>query len=329
MTFPDIPPKTRIGPFEIQSKLSESEQGNMSQIYKAKHLKLNNRLVIIKIYKSDKQIYNNYIRYEVYQLSDIQHPNILRIYPIQLNKNKHVYVARGVEIRHLFDDSAPYYYAMEYIPSGSLFQHCELIQTFSIEWRIELLYQISLGIKYLHDKNMRHGDIKLSNIVFRSQPISSKRPEPVLVDFGIASRYSENPNYFDVAAEYASPEIIEKLSGMRPNYRTTLNRSIDHKPSDIWAFGVLVYQVLTGKHPFSPFSTDEQLIERILHSAPNLMDEIEPQIQRLILGDPQMPDIMSIGFDYGMLSKIRDKRPDIDEVLDHLDIKTSYLPPRY
>jgi len=329
MTFPYIPSGSRIGPFELQSQLSEAEDGNMSRLFGAIHTAQAGRPVVIKIARSDNPTYTNFIRDEVAQLMNMRHPNVVHLYPIQLAANKKVYIARGVEIRQHFNNTPPYYYAMEYIPGGSLLTHEKRILQFPMGWRIELLYQIGMGIKYLHDLGIAHRDIKPANIIFRSKPNPNKRPEPVLVDFGIASRHNENPNAFAATAQYASPEVIERLSGMRANYRTTINREIDHALADIWSFGVLAYEIIKGQHPLAPFNNDEQLVERILHTPPNSMDDIDPQIQRLILGDPQNADTHSVGFKDGMISKVRDNRPNIEQVLQYLDTETSYLPPRY
>jgi serine/threonine protein kinase len=324
--FPNIRPGEKIGPFTIEDLLSK--EGNMSRLFIAKNE--NNRPVALKIARSDDQLFTNFIQDEVAQLSKIRHPNIVHLYPINLAKNRKVYIARGVNLAPLFGGNAPWYYAMEMINGKSMHFHRETLSKYPMEWRVELLYQISLGIHYLHNKQVAHRDLKPDNIIFRTEPNirALQRPDPVLVDFGIASRHNETPHVFAGTLRYAAPEVVERLMNIRANYRTTMSQQANHLMADVWAFGVMAYELMTGRHPFEPYSNDEELAARILHSPPTPMHGTPQEIQRIILGDPNSPDQFG-GLRWGMLSKVREDRPETDMVLQHFDIETPYQPPRY
>ncbi|MCB9453086.1 MAG: serine/threonine protein kinase [Anaerolineaceae bacterium] len=287
--------------------------------------------IAIKIARSDNPTYTNFLKEEVAQLRKTRHPNVVHIYPISLVPQQHVvYIARGTNLAPRFGGDAPWYYAMEMIEGGSMFAHRDNLLRFPIDWRIELAYQIALGIHYLHSEGIAHRDVKPDNVVFRHQPnpVQIERPDPVLVDFGIASRHNEDPLIFSGTLRYAAPEVVERLTGMKAHYRTTQTAQVDHCPADIWAFGVVIYELLTGRHPFEPFQNDDNLAEKILHSIPSPMPGVHESIQRLVLGDPNQKDTFG-GLRGGMLSKVREDRPDIGFVVQHLDTETLYLPPRY
>jgi serine/threonine protein kinase len=328
MDFPHIPAGVTVGPFRIEKLLSKD--GNMSRVFVASTE--SGRPVALKIARSDNPIFTNFIKDEVAQLSKIRHPNVVHLYPIPLGANKVVYIAKGVSLSHLFEGVAPWYYAMEMINGGSMYAYSDALVRYPIEWRIELLYQIALTIHYLHRKGIAHRDLKPDNLVFRT-PLNRNggqlmRPDPVLVDFGIAARHNEDPQLFTGTLRYAAPEVVERLTGMRAHYRTTMTAQADHLAADVWSFGVIAYELLTGTHPFAPYKTDEQLAEKILHSVPTVARGVPDEIFRILLGDPRNRDNFG-GLKGGMLSKVRDDRPDIEQVIQLLDTETPYLPPRY
>ena len=124
---------------------------------------------------------------------------------------------------------------MEYANDGDLSQKIKLQKTkpFSEEKILSYFIQICYAVKYIHDKKIIHRDIKAANVFLM------KDGQVKLGDFGIARRLSPLKNKATTITGtpyYLSPEIIN-------------NEPYDYK-SDIWALGVLLYELCTLKLPF-------------------------------------------------------------------------------
>ncbi|CAK75885.1 unnamed protein product (macronuclear) [Paramecium tetraurelia] len=102
----------------------------------------------------------------------------------------------------------------------------------------QIYSQIRDGIKYLHSKNIFHRDLKADNIMIINQQVK-------LIDFGLASENQLCSDFCGTPA-YMAPEIFQK-------------KPYDGRKADIWALGVLLYQILCGKVPF-PGKNDEEIM---------------------------------------------------------------------
>lgn len=175
---------------------------------------------------------------ELLQKWDWRHPAIVRLLPIELPGRRPEYAVRAINYQH-----NPWFMVMEYLGGQSLSDKLSAVQTYPIEWKLELFYQILLPIAFLHQKGFAHRDLKPSNVVFRS-PISSHRePEPVLIDFALTSNGTEKRAIIDSAYTlgYASPErIVNTMPGGDSVTEDVL-------ASDVWSLGVMLYEIITGK----------------------------------------------------------------------------------
>ncbi|CAD8155245.1 unnamed protein product [Paramecium octaurelia] len=102
----------------------------------------------------------------------------------------------------------------------------------------QIYSQIREGVKYLHSRNIYHRDLKADNIMIINNQVK-------LIDFGLASENQLCQDYCGTPA-YMAPEIFQK-------------KPYDGKKADIWALGVLLYQILCGKVPF-PGKNDEEIM---------------------------------------------------------------------
>jgi tetratricopeptide (TPR) repeat protein len=135
------------------------------------------------------------------------------------------------------------YFAMEYIRGEPITIYCDRHRLTTRE-RLELLTQVCDGVQHAHQKGIIHRDLKPSNVLVT---IQDDRPVPKIIDFGVAKatgqHLTERSLYTELGVligtpEYMSPEQAE-MGGLDIDTRT-----------DIYALGVLLYELLTGALPF-------------------------------------------------------------------------------
>jgi serine/threonine protein kinase len=170
---------------------------------------------------------------------DWRHPGIVRVYPIQLEKgNPPVFYLRAVEMpeRLLF-------MVMEYLMGDSLSANLSTIKRYPLGWKIELFYQLLLAVSPLHQKGFAHRDLKPENIVFRTSINENSVPQPVLIDFALASEGESGSKVVEesYSLAYVAPERILRTMGV-----TTGLLPPNELASDIWSLGVILYEILTG-----------------------------------------------------------------------------------
>mmetsp|Transcript_1826 Transcript_1826/g.3177 ORF Transcript_1826/g.3177 Transcript_1826/m.3177 type:complete len:549 (-) Transcript_1826:148-1794(-) len=120
---------------------------------------------------------------------------------------------------------------------------------FSLKYIVHLAIQMVSAIKYLHEHNIAHRDIKLENFVFSTRPNEPYSMQKIkLVDFGLvywrkpgAGLYSHHPCG---TIGYAAPEIFAE------------NRYIP-EAADMWSLGVVLYILVTGRFPIDPEETEK------------------------------------------------------------------------
>jgi tetratricopeptide (TPR) repeat protein/tRNA A-37 threonylcarbamoyl transferase component Bud32 len=218
----------RIGPYRILNLIG---QGGMGKVYLAERADQSYRqLVAIKLMQASglsKPEMVARFRTERQILANLDHPNIARLLDGGMTPEGHPYLVME------FIDGRP---VNEYSPGRKL----------SIEERLKLFRAICAAVEYAHGRLVVHRDIKPGNILVTPDGT------PKLLDFGIAkfldpeitdSRQAQTVERL-MTFEYASPEQV------RGDAATTL--------TDVYALGVLLYQLLTGVLPFR-FETSSPL----------------------------------------------------------------------
>src|SRR5450631_218758 len=208
-----------LGPYELLRQLGA---GGMAQVWLARRsdgeLK---RHVALKLPVSSRprdDLARRLLR-ERDILAALEHPNIARLYDA------------GVAA-----DGTPYL-AMEYVAGEPLTAWCDARQM-DVHGRIEIFLQVLDAVRYAHERQILHRDIKPSNILV------TQDAQARLLDFGIAKMLDEPVDQDDLTrlygrvltAEYASPE---QLRG-DPIEAT----------SDVFALGVILYELLAGSRPY-------------------------------------------------------------------------------
>ena len=204
-------------------------QGGMGAVYKATDVELN-RTVALKVIRPDlardKAIVDRF-KQELLLAHQVTHHNVIRIYDIG--------EADGIK-----------FITMEFVEGDNLLSLLHEKKTFSPSEAVEIMQQVCRALEAAHRVGVIHRDLKPQNIM------RDKMGRIVVMDFGLA-RTLEGDGMTQSGAlvgtmEYMSPE-------------QALGKHLDQR-SDIFALGLIFYEMLTGQMPFKADSTIASLIRR-------------------------------------------------------------------
>lgn len=234
---------TTLQNYYIESVLGE---GGMGKVYKATDTVLG-RMVAVKSLNASLTNQPSFLerfKNEAKILARLSHPNIAILYN---------YLQSGSE----------YYMIMEYVEGENLDQLTKKNTTIPYHAVVPMIVQALEGLAHAHSKGVLHRDIKPANLMLT--PYHTIK----LMDFGIA-KMSDQVKLTQVSRvigtlEFLAPELIE---GQQPS-----------PASDIYATGVAMYEMLTGKLPFTGKS-DYMLMQEIVKEKPALPDNWNDSIPR-------------------------------------------------
>lgn len=226
--------------------LGEVGAGNMGTVLKGRHRVLN-RMVAIKTmlrHSGTGQAEVARFQAEARSLSALDHPNIAKIYDFGFT-----------------EDRVPYL-VMEYVEGTSLQELLERDGPMPEKAAVNLLIPIADALAYVHDVGLIHRDLKPANIMVARIGNSDV---PKLIDFGLAK--SLMPQGVEVQRLTAPGEIYGSPLYMSPEQ--CLAMDLDGR-SDIYSFGCMMFELLSGRLPFIGNTVDETFMLRIVGSAPPL-----------------------------------------------------------
>lgn len=244
-----------LGHYEIGRQLG---QGGMGVVYEALDQKLGRRVAIKMLNETDRRSRAALERFwrEARAASSLNHPGVCTIY--ELNESM----------------QSPFI-VMELLEGKSLEKLCCGIPM-PYEELIELSLQIADGLDAAHRKGILHRDIKPANI-FRTTSGQAK-----LLDFGLAKLNEENHKNFTVAG--SSTTAVGSLTSSGSSVGTVAYMSPEQargEPldarSDLFSFGVVLYELATGRHPF-PGGTTAVVFDRILNHPPARAVSLNPNL---------------------------------------------------
>lgn len=240
-----------ISHYKILDKLGE---GGMGVVYKAEDIKLE-RPVALKFlpdqFLASEQDKARFIQ-EAKSASALNHPNVATVYEID-------------------EVDGQMFIAMEFVDGGTL---REKIAGLSLKQAIEFGIQISDGLAAAHEKGVVHRDIKPENIMVRKDGICQ------IMDFGLAKLRGTKSKITRLTRAgstigtvgYMSPEQVQ-------------GQDVDHR-SDIFSFGVLLYEMFTGELPFKGVHETALLYEIVnVDAVPmsSVKQGIDPALDAIVL----------------------------------------------
>src|SRR5262245_22570119 len=199
--------------------LAELGRGGMGVVYKAQQISLN-RPVALKMLRDSalagpEQMTR--LRTEAAAAARLQHPHIVQIYDL--------YQHNGLP-----------FYAMEYVPGGSLAQMLHL-NPLSPHKAAELVEQLACAVHYAHQQGIIHRDLKPGNILLAPDGT------PKISDFGLAKQLDTQSGVTPSTAVLGTP------SYMAPEQASGKTKDIG-PATDVYALGAILYEALTGRPPF-------------------------------------------------------------------------------
>lgn len=261
--------KNRLGNYEIIQKIA---QGGTSSIYKASHVETG-QVVALKVLlpqlAKKEEFLSRFLR-EGQTLIKISHPHIINTYEVGKTDQYHFLALELLEGTTLSDYMA---------------KHDRLEESFALE----IALQIAKAIKYLHDYNFIHRDVKPQNIMISQEGVTK------LIDLGL-TRQIQDVSITQEGRILGTPFYIspEQARG---------DLDIDTR-TDVYSWGATLYHLLTGRPPFlgdRPAEVMEKHLYESLMSPDKIIRSLSPETNRLVVQT---------------LAKEREKRPQsFDEII--------------
>jgi len=213
-----------IGKYRITQLIA---QGGMGAVYKAIHPTLKRNVIIKKLTAKGGAQFIERFKREARIMMDFKHEGIVQVYD------------------H-FKEGNSYYIVLEYVDGFSLDELIRRRRSIPDALGLYIFYQVCKALKYAHDSGVIHRDIKPSNILI------SRHGEVKLVDFGIAVYEDEDEG----AEGLTAPGMTLGTLAYMPPEQFKDTKNVDLR-ADIYAMGVMLYEMATGKKPFpGNFSPD-------------------------------------------------------------------------
>src|SRR5579863_2609480 len=242
---------TRLGPYEILALIGA---GGMGEVYRARDPRLNREVAI----KVAHEKFSERFEREARAIAALNHPNICQIY-----------------------DVGPNYLVMEFIegqsPKGP----------YALEEALRIARQLADALEAAHEKGITHRDLKPANI--KIKPDGTVK----VLDFGLAkvtpaSAGDSDPETSPTLSMRATQigMILGTAAYMSPEQAR--GRPVD-KRADIWAFGVVLYEMLTGQPPFTGDDVTE-ILASVVKTEPDFSRvpaQVRPLLQRCLEKEPK------------------------------------------
>jgi eukaryotic-like serine/threonine-protein kinase len=230
--------KTRLGHYDIVAELG---RGGMGVVYKGHESSLN-RYVAIKVLADslahDEGVKERFLR-EARSMAALNDPHIIQIY-------------------YIGEDEGQPFFVMEFVEGESLGTLLKREHKVPVGPAAKIIYQTALGLATAHDKGVIHRDIKPGNLMV------SSRGSIKIADFGIALSNQDLSNKLTSTGEfvgtpgYLSPEVC-------------LGKQVDRR-SDIFSLGIVLFEMLAGRMPFTDESPLGLMLEVVRAEIPDVRE---------------------------------------------------------
>jgi serine/threonine protein kinase len=256
-------PGSRVGPYRLLSPIGE---GGMGAVFLAEQTRPVQRLVALKVIKPGLDSCQVIARFEAERqaLALMDHPNIAKV------------LDGGTT------ETGRPFFVMELVQGQPITHYCDE-HRLNVRDRLGLVVPVCQAVQHAHQKGVIHRDLKPSNVLVA---LCDGRAVPKVIDFGVAKatgpRLTERTLYTEVGAVVGTPEY------MSPEQAQLNPLDVDTR-SDIYALGVLLYELLTGTTPLDR----ERLKEPALLEVLRLIREEEPQRPSTRVGTAVAPSTVA------------------------------------
>jgi WD40 repeat protein/serine/threonine protein kinase len=242
-------PGDRIGRYKLLQQIGE---GGCGVVYMAEQEEPVRRRVALKVIKLGMDTKSVIARFEAERqaVALMDHPNIAKVFDAGAT------------------DTGRPYFVMELVRGIKITDYCDQ-NNLSTEERLRLFMQVCQAIQHAHQKGIIHRDIKPSNILVAISELGSPGC-PKVIDFGIA-KATTGQRLTDKTVFTAFEQFIGTPAYMSPEQAMMTTLDIDTR-TDIYALGVLLYELLTGQTPFDA----EELMAAGLDVMRRIIREREP-----------------------------------------------------
>ena len=236
--------------YEIVKSIGE---GGMANVYLAKDTILE-RNVAVKVLRGDLSADDKFIRRferEAQSVSNLSHKNIVEVYDVGVEDNEH-------------------YIVMEYIEGKTLKQLLKKRESLTITEVIDIMTQLTDGMSHAHESYIVHRDIKPQNIMILDNGLIK------ITDFGIAMA-------LNATQLTQTNSVLGSVHYLPPEQASGKGATIK---SDIYALGILMYELITGNVPFKGDNAVEIALKHINEKIPSIRKQnpaIPQSVENILL----------------------------------------------
>ncbi len=225
----------RIDRYRLVSVLGE---GGMGMVYLAEQEHPVKRQVALKVIKPGMDSKRVLARFEAEQqaLALMEHPHVARVHDAGTTP------------------SGRPYFVMEYVKGVPITVYCDT-RRLTVENRLKVFLHVCEAVQHAHQKGIIHRDIKPSNILVT---IEDEKAAPKVIDFGIARAINQPLTERTLDTERG--QLIGTLEYMSPEQAARSSEDIDTR-TDVYALGVVLYELIAGVLPFDPGTLREHGID--------------------------------------------------------------------
>ncbi len=233
-----------LGPYRLEKKLGA---GGMGEVFQAYDEELD-RFVAIKRIRAgttESAVTQERFRREARAIAGLSHPALVQVYHVERWQDQNCIVMEYVAGRTL----------SSVLRDGPL----------ALDHAVALLQEIATGLAAAHERGIVHRDLKAGNVMVTAAG------HVKILDFGLAKKLAATE-----ASLSATGNVLGTFHAMSPEQAQSLE--VDQR-SDLFSFGVLAYEMLTGRSPFQAETVQETLVRIISYRQPAVR-EVAPEVPR-------------------------------------------------